>query len=208
VFLRWPDAFSSYGLAPKVVLDQLTERGWLVVDPMSPLKRTIPKKFEDGARNAVQLTHELSKVFLEHSGLPGVSSQQSLEGAGEPTNLDTAKLSTSPEKKPTSTRTPIQPETNSACMEELHPGKLGDGEAGKEVRSTGKSIPTITDMLALLRSLNLVPHDDGYCRIDKSEGLKRCRAGGLKVNHRILWRFDEEKSELLSLDNGDIKFKP
>lgn len=93
-------------------------------------------------------------------------------------------------------------------MEEHHPGKPGDGEDGKEVHSAGKSIPTITDMLALLRSLNLVPHDDGYCRIDKSEGLKRCRAAGLKVNHRILWRFDEEKSELLSLDSGDIKFKP
>jgi conjugal transfer pilus assembly protein TraI len=208
VLLRWPDAFAGYGLAPKFVIEQLTERGWLVIDPMSPLKRTIPQKFGDGARNAVQLTLELSQVFLEHSGFPSVSSQQSLEGAGEPTNLDTAKLSTIPEKRPTSTRSPIQPETNSASMEELHPGKLGDGEAGKEVRSTGKSIPTITDMLALLRSLNLVPHDDGYCRIDKSEGLKRCRVGGLKVNHRILWRFDEEKSELLSLDNGDIKFKP
>ncbi len=208
VFLRWPDAFAGYGLAPKIVLDQLTERGWLVIDPMSPLKRTIPKKFEDGAKNAVQLTPELSKVFLEHSGSPVVSSQQSLEGVGEPINPDTARLSTHAEEKPASTRAPIQPETNSASMEKRHPGKLEDGGAGKEVRSTGKSIQTITDMLAILRSLNLVPHDDGYCRIDKSEGLKRCRAGGLKVNHRILWRFDEEKSEHLSLDNGDIKFKP
>ena len=208
VFLRWPDAFASYGLAPKVVLDQLTERGWLVIDPMSPLKRTIPKKFEDGARNAVQLTHELSRVFLEHSGPPSFSSQQLLEGDGEPTNSDTTMRSTCPEEKPTPTRARVQPQTKSTSMEELHPGKLGDGEAVKEVRSTGKGIPTITDMLALLRSLNLVPHDDGYCRIDKSEGLKRCRAEGLKVNHRILWRFDEEKSELLSLDNGDIRFKP
>lgn len=208
VYLRWPDAFAGYGLAPKVVLDQLTERGWLVIDPMSPLKRTIPQKFGDGARNAVQLTIELSQVFLEHSGSPGVSSQQSLEGAGGPTNTDTAKLSATAEGKPPSTNAPIQPETNSAIMEEHHSGKPGDGEAGKEVHSAGKSTPSITDMLALLRSLNLVPHDDGYCRIDKSEGLKRCRAAGLKVNHRILWRFDEEKSELLSLDSGDIKFKP
>jgi hypothetical protein len=175
---------------------------------MSPLKRTIPQKFEDGARNAVQLTHHLSKVFLEHSGLPSISSQQSLEGAGEPTNPDPAMLSTRFEEKHTSTRAPFQPVSSSASMEELHPGKLEDGEAGKEVRSTGKSIPSITEMLAVLRSLHLSPQEDGYCRIDKSEGLKRCRGAGLKVNHRILWRFDEEKSELLSLDNGDIKFRP
>lgn len=208
VFLRWPDAFAGYGLAPKVVLDQLTERGWLVIDPMSPLKRTISQKFGDGARNAVQLTIALSQVFLEHSGSPGVSSQQSLEGAGGATNPDTAKFSATAEGKPPSTCAPIQPETNSAIMEEHHPGKSGDGEAGKEVRSAGKSSPNINETLAILRTLNLVPNDDGYCRIDKSEGLKRCRAAGLKVNHRTLWRFDEEKSELLSLDSGDIRFKP
>lgn len=208
VFLRWPDAFAGYGLAPKVVLDQLTERGWLVIDPMSPLKRTIPQKFGDGAKNAVQLKHELSKVFLEHSGLPSVSSQQSLEGAGGPTNPDTAKLSSTAEGRPPSTKAPIQPETNSAIMEEHHPGKSGDGEAGKEVRSAGKNSPTITETLTVLRALNLVPHDDGYCRIDKSEGIKRCRAAGLKVNHRTLWQFNDEKSEFLILEDGDIRFRP
>ena len=208
VFLRWPDAFAGYGLAPKVVLDQLTERGWLVIDPMSPLKRTIPQKFGDGARNAVQLTIALSQVFLEHSGSPGVSSQQSLEGAGGPTNPDTAKLSSTAEGRPPSTSVPIQPETNSVIMEEHHPGKPGDGEAGKEVRSAGKNSPTITEMLTVLRALNLVPHDDGYCRIDKSEGIKRCRAAGLKVNHRTLWQFNDEKSEFLILEDGDIRFKP
>jgi len=93
-------------------------------------------------------------------------------------------------------------------MEEHHPGKQGDGEAGKEVRSAGKNSPTITETLTVLRALNLVPHDDGYCRIDKSEGLKRCRAAGLKVNHRTLWRFNDEKSEFLILEDGDIRFKP
>ena len=175
---------------------------------MSPLKRTIPQKFGDGARNAIQLNLELSQVFLEHSGCPSVSNQQSSEVVGEPANLDTAELSTITEGKPPSTNARVQPQTNSASMEEHHLGKSGDGETVKAGRSADKKIPTITDMLALLRSLNLAPHDDGYCRIDKSEGLKRCRAAGLKVNHRILWRFDEEKSELLSLDSGDIKFKP
>jgi conjugal transfer pilus assembly protein TraI len=208
VFLRWPDAFAGYGLAPKVVLDQLTERGWLVIDPMSPLKRTIPQKFGDGARNSVQLTLELSQVFLEQSGCPGVSSHRSKEVPVEPANPELAMDPLVVEHMPSSTSKTIQPVTDSASVEDRHPGKLGDGERGVEVRKATKSLPTINEMHAVLRSLNLVPHDDGYCRIDKSEGLKLCREAGLKVNHRILWRFDEEKSDLLILENGDIRFRP
>jgi hypothetical protein len=63
-------------------------------------------------------------------------------------------------------------------------------------------------MLTILRTLNVVPHDDGYCRVGKTEGLKLCKAAGLKVNHRTLWTFDEMKSELLALEDGQIKFKP
>jgi conjugal transfer pilus assembly protein TraI len=69
VYLRWPDAFAGYGLTPKTVLDQLADRGWLVIDPMSPLKRTIPKGFGDGAHNAIRLGLEISKVFLLESGM-------------------------------------------------------------------------------------------------------------------------------------------
>ena len=69
VYLRWPDAFAGYGLTPKTVLDQLADRGWLVIDPMSPLKRTIPKEFGDGAHNAIRLGLEISKVFLLESGM-------------------------------------------------------------------------------------------------------------------------------------------
>ena len=208
VFLRWPDAFAGYGLSPKIVLDHLTERGWLVIDPMSPLKRTIPQKFVDGARNAVQLTLELSQVFLEYSGYTGIGNHQSIEMPGVPAIPDSAMNPISADQIPPSVGETNQLRPDSSIVEDCHPGKLRDGDAGKEVRSTTKNIPTLTEMLTVLRSLNLSPQEDGYCRIDKSEGLKRCRGAGLKVNHRILWRFDEEKSELLSLDNGDIRFRP
>jgi len=208
VFLRWPDAFAGYGLSPKVVLDQLMERGWLVIDPMSPLKRTIPQKFEDGARNAVQLTLELSQVFLGHSEYPSFSSHGSLGVLGEPANPVSVMDPVIAEQTSSSVDETNLPRTDSASVDDPHPRKLEDGEAENKVRIRTKSLPTITEMLVVLRSLNLSPKEDGCCRIDKSEGLKRCREAGLKVNHRILWKFDEEKSELLSLDSGDIKFRP
>jgi conjugal transfer pilus assembly protein TraI len=208
VLLRWPDAFAGYGLAPKFVLDQLTERGWLVIDPMSPLKRTIPHKFEDGARNAVQLTLELSQVFLESSGSPNASVPSSSYVLGKASQPAAAELKAIADEMPAPIIGSHQPQPDAVIVENHHPEKPGDGESVVRARSAAKSIPTILEILTVLRSLNLVPHDDGYCRIDKSEGLKFCRAAGLKINHRLLWRLDEEKSELLSLDSGDIRFRP
>lgn len=198
VFLRWPDAFSGYGLAPKIVLDQLTERGWLVIDPMSPLKRTIPQNFEDGAHNAVHLNLDISEVILAHLGWSGSVRKPDMEAAqGHPLPV-TAGTSVTREKK----RTPPNGPTSSK------PAGLPDGELVNVDLASSKSIPTIDAMVTILRALNVVPHDDGYCRVGKTEGLKLCKAAGLKVNHRILWTFDEMKSELLALEDGQIKFKP
>jgi conjugal transfer pilus assembly protein TraI len=198
VFLRWPDAFSGYGLAPKIVLDQLTERGWLVIDPMSPLKRTIPQNFEDGAHNAVHLNLDISEVFLAHSGWSGSVRKPDMEAPqGHPQPVAVGGSVTREKKK----TTPIGATSSK-------PAGLRDGELVNAGRASSKSIPTIDAMLTILRTLNVVPHDDGYCRVGKTEGLKLCKAAGLKVNHRILWTFDEMKSELLALEDGQIKFKP
>ena len=198
VFLRWPDAFAGYGLAPKIVLDQLTERGWLVIDPMSPLKRTVPQNFGDGANNAVHLNLDISKVFLTHLGWSGSVSKPTMEAAqGHPLPV-TAGTSVTREKKRT---TP-----NGATSSK--PAGLPDVELVNADRASSKNIPTIDELLAVLRGIDVDPHDDGYCRVGKTEGLKICKAAGLKVNHRILWTFDEMKSELLAIENGQIKFKP
>lgn len=198
VFLRWPDAFAGYGLAPKIVLDQLTERGWLVIDPMSPLKRTIPQNFGDGANNAVHLNLDISKVFLTHAGWSGSVSKPNLEAAQSHPLPVTAGTSVTREKKRT---TPNGPTSSK-------PAGLPEGELVNADRASSKSIPTINELLTVLRAIGVAPHDDGYCRVGKTEGLKLCKAAGLKVNHRILWTFDEMKSELLAIENGQIKFKP
>jgi conjugal transfer pilus assembly protein TraI len=192
VFLRWPDAFAGYGLAPKIVLDQLTERGWLVIDPMSPLKRTNPKNFGDGAKNAVHLNLDISSVFLALSGLPGNDrnpgaepASKSLDSLTAPTLEKTQKLITSP--KPAGPR---------------------DTDAVAANQDTSKSIPTLDAVMRVLRSLGFPPQADGYCWINKTEGLKACKSAGLVVNHRIFWKFDELKSEQFAIQDGKVRFKP
>ena len=40
------------------------------------------------------------------------------------------------------------------------------------------------------------------------EAMRACKRHGLKVNHRLLWKFDELKSGLLELMEDKIRFKP
>jgi hypothetical protein len=192
VFLRWPDAFAGYGLAPKIVLDQLTERGWLVIDPMSPLKRTNPRNFGDGANNAVHLNQDISTVFLALSGVPGNDSNPAVEPA-----------SNSPESVPgqalAKAQKPItHPETASPH----------DSDAVTVSQDASNINPTLDAVLRILRSLGLSPQADGYCWINKTEGLKACKAVGLSVNHRIFWKFDELKSDQFAIQDGKVRFKP
>jgi conjugal transfer pilus assembly protein TraI len=37
--LKWPDAFNSCGLESKAILDELSRRNWLALDPMSPFRK-------------------------------------------------------------------------------------------------------------------------------------------------------------------------
>jgi hypothetical protein len=40
------------------------------------------------------------------------------------------------------------------------------------------------------------------------EAMRAFKRQGLKVNHRLLWKFDELKSGLLELMEDKIRFKP
>jgi conjugal transfer pilus assembly protein TraI len=192
VFLRWPDAFAGYGLAPKIVLDQLTERGWLVIDPMSPLKRTNPRNFGDGANNAVHLNLDISTVFLELSGLPGNDTKPAV-----------APASNSHESLPVQALVKAQ----KPIIPPKPPGPH-DSDAVTATQDASNINPTLDAVLRVLRSLGLSPQADGYCWINKTEGLKACKSAGMSVNHRIFWKFDELKSEQFAIQDGKVRFKP
>ena len=213
VCLRWPDAFAGYGLTPKTVLDQLTERGWLVIDPMSPLKRTIPQSFGDGAHNAVRLSLELSRLFLITSGTPdevageGSAVTQRQKPALVPADaVNSGK--TAPARKATAKAPVIEtPVPMEPTVDSNHPRNTKDVPPMTDTAKSSQGAPTIESMLSVLRSLGLAPQQDGYCQMTKKDAMKACKSHGLKINHRLLWKFGEIESGLLKLVDDKIKFK-
>lgn len=46
--LKWPDALNGYGLENKSILDELSRRNWLVLDPLSPFRKVVEIEVESG----------------------------------------------------------------------------------------------------------------------------------------------------------------
>ena len=64
VFLRWPEAFSGYGLTSKVILGGLTEKAWLCADPDIQIKKVLKITRNDEQIKVLKLTPPASFTFL------------------------------------------------------------------------------------------------------------------------------------------------
>jgi len=178
------------------------------------LKRTIPKEFGDGAHNAIRMGIEISKIFLLESGMiDGGEIRQAPEIQSLPQATPPAKPVTtrkSPDPLNAGVRKPVKPSLALASSTEGadHPVCARDGQPANDITKPAQGAPTIEALLAILRSLDIAPQQDGFCPITKMEAMRACKRHGLKVNHRLLWKFDEIKSGLLELKEDKIKFKP
>jgi conjugal transfer pilus assembly protein TraI len=48
--LKWPDAFTGYGLEGKAILEGLSRKNWLVIDPLSPFRKIAEIEVEGGQK--------------------------------------------------------------------------------------------------------------------------------------------------------------
>ena len=48
--LKWPDAFNGYGLSSKAILDELSRRNWLALDPLSPFRKVTEVEIDGGKK--------------------------------------------------------------------------------------------------------------------------------------------------------------
>lgn len=64
VCLRWPAAFSGYGLTPKVILDELAAKEWLWVDEMMPMRKVQEIEHEGEVIRVIRLELEASEAFM------------------------------------------------------------------------------------------------------------------------------------------------
>ncbi len=102
--LKWPDALKGYGMESKAILDELSHRNWLVLDPMSPFRKVVEIESGSGGKwkvirlqPAVMQLMGIGKQKSDPAPQPAPSSkpaqqQQSsqvvTEKAGEDTRLE------------------------------------------------------------------------------------------------------------------------
>lgn len=68
LLLRWPDAFKGYGLTPKTILDELSVREWLWLDPMAPLKKVLDADMGGQPVKAIRLERDISRELIQLAG--------------------------------------------------------------------------------------------------------------------------------------------
>lgn len=68
VVLKWPDSFSGYGLTAKAILDELSAREWLWIDPMAPLKKVLEMEIGGVQAKVIRLECDVSEVFIREAG--------------------------------------------------------------------------------------------------------------------------------------------
>jgi len=68
LLLRWPEAFSGSGLTAKGILDELTRREWLWIDPMAPLKKVLDAEIGGRPTKAIRLERTISQILIREPG--------------------------------------------------------------------------------------------------------------------------------------------
>lgn len=62
--LKWPDALKGYGMESKAILDELSRRNWLVLDPMSPFRKVVEIKNGSGEKwKVIRLQPEVIQLM-------------------------------------------------------------------------------------------------------------------------------------------------
>ena len=242
VLLRWPDAFSGYGLTAKVILDELSSREWLWIDPMAPLKKVTEAQFGGDIAKAIRLTPGISQTLIREAGaaLDGshieseVKKSPCQEAKKKPAEPENSQMQAKPVKqgrKPKREAASLGEKTSVASFGEAktttgspgeagtqpqneQPGKTpasvdggtdGDQGAGDVAESVG--LPSVDDVIAVIKDLPATVQSDGYLLINKQDVLAACKKRGLRITHRRLWELGSKDPDRLSVDGGVVRFK-
>lgn len=233
VLLRWPDAFSGYGLTAKRILDELGSREWLWIDQMAPLKKVVEAQFRDGIAKAIRLTPEISQTLIREAGaamdggrieseVKNSPSQEDKEKSAEPERSQVRAKPAKQGRKPKLEAVSLGENAGEAGYGEAktdvktqeQPGKPpaldaegtdGDRDAGSASQSPG--LPSVDDVIAAIEELPATVQPDGYLLIGKHDVLAACKKRGLRITHRRLWELGSKYPDRLSVDGGVVRFK-
>jgi hypothetical protein len=231
VFLRWPAAFAGYGLAGKVLLEDMVARGWLVTDPLSPLKMTVMAQFADAPDNqiAIQLSVDAGKAFMALAG----GSVQSEVIVATPAAKNEAAAETGPELgKPLPAKQEEEPAKTKVAA--IPPEVQSDIKKGKRARREQESPPPeqkppvqaalplaaasskstrdsqevpLDAVIAALRAAPMTM-DDGTCVVALKDAFTAFESAGLAITkYQEIRRISAQSDGRLKVLPNAIKFK-
>lgn len=229
LLLRWPDAFSGYGLTPKNILDELSGREWLWIDPMAPLKKVLDGQLGSGAAKVIRLEQDISDALIramgDISGDSTAAADTRTESAPQSSHQDSTLASVEADrelkqpaeapKRAKRTRKPKPegadprpPATKEAGAGQQLLGLDPEGATGPASETSGeRRQPALEDVLHVLTALPVPSGADGWCAIPKREAIAACRKHGVMLTHGRLADLAQQGTSQLVLDGVILRYR-
>ena len=210
LLLRWPEAFSGYGLTAKGILDELTRREWIWIDPMAPLKKVLDTEIGGMPAKAIRLERAISQVLTREPGAiaeaegsqgraPSESTVPRDPGPERPADgplLGHGPDGRDPKPEPRQTRSPKRPgrssrldeaaesgpSTQHAANSSRHSAGANAGDTGPERRKGASQTATQPSLNEILEVLNGYP---GTTQADGWRTLPKSEALTACRNHGL-----------------------
>lgn len=218
LLLRWPDAFSGYGLTPKYILDELSGREWLWIDPMAPLKKVLDWQLGNGAVKVIRLERDISDTLIrmmgDISGDSTAAADTRMESAPQSSHQDSTLASVEADRE-TPRRARRTQKTKPEGVDPRLPATRQkllslDPEGATSpasVTSVEQRQPTLEDVLRVLTALPVPSGADGWCAIPKREAIAACRKHGVMLTHGRLADLAEQNAGKLKVDGITVLYR-
>lgn len=221
LILRWPGAFSSYGLTTKAILDELSARDWLWVDPMAPLKRVLDGEMEGVPAKTVRLEKNASIALLALMGDPDPSEMQACNPHSD-SGLPSAPAPTTDARTPPP-QPPAQPEHAASGKDrgppkprkraQAAPARPAASVTAPVVSTSDQSKPApprkplaLAELLNVLDAIDAQPQPDGWRSITKRQAIDACAKRGIGLSHGHLARLCAQDPSRLTVSGGDLLY--
>lgn len=225
LLLRWPDAFSGYGLTPKNILDELSGREWLWIDPMAPLKKVLDGQLGSGTAKVIRLERDISNALILAMGDISSDSTAAADARTESTpqsshhdqtlaSVEVKQPAEAPKRakqarKPKPEGADPQPSATKEAGTGQLPLNLGTEGATSQSPETSRERqqPALEDVLHVLAAIPGPSVADGWRAIPKREAIAACRKHGVMLTHGRLADLARQGTGHLVLDGVILRYR-
>lgn len=179
LLIRWPDALSDCGLPAKSILDELSTRQWLWIDPVTPWKKVVDISLRGEVIKAIRLEQGISQVCMNMLGHSGDVSQvgRNAEWRGP--------IGKSPGTSPDNRQAPTQKQSEHKT-----------------------DFPSPDELLAIVRNMESIqPDKDGWYSLDRKVLAKAVRSAGYRCTVIFLTSIAKQLPERFMMEGTVFRCK-